>query len=533
MPEPGAPSLWRPLRVIGFRALCSAQLLVNIAVWCHTVAAQWVLIDRDSSTALVASVQTAITIPFFLVAVPAGVLSDSLDRRRVLVLMQFGTGAVSAALAFATIGGLAGPVVLLLATALMGTGNAVAIVAWQSLIPELVDRELVPSAATLDGMSFNTGRIAGPAVGGLLLAVIAPSWVFIGDAVVFAVAGLAFWRWAPSRQLGPRRERFGPAIRAGWRFVTNSPPTRRLMARAFWWTFPGSVMWALLPVLAHERLGLSSAGYGGLAASLGIGAVVGAVVLSPIRARLNVNQILALCSFVYAAATAITALVPVVAVVAIVLPLAGAAWVTVLALVMSTAQVSLPVWVRARGIAFVLLVHQGCQAFGALLWGFVGELFGVVPAFLISAVLLGAAAISVRWAGLLPVGLSDTVTVELPPPAGPGPGAGAVRVRVEYCVAPARIEQFRALAGGLGPLRRSIGVSNWVLEPADLGSGRVVETFLVPSWEEYVLQESVRWTSAGKQVRDQVEALADGPPSVRWTLATAPTRAADSAASPS
>jgi MFS family permease len=352
-------------------------------------------------------VQTAITLPFFLLALPAGVLADAFERRRVLVSMQLSVAALSLTLAGFALAGHVSLAGLLVATLGMGAAYATSIVAYQSLIPEMVDRSLVPAAATLDGMSFNAGRIVGPALGGVLLAFAAPHWIFLANAVIFAVAGLCFWRWSPVRASIPVRESIGRAFRSGLVYMRRDPPMRRLLLRVFLWTLPASLIWALLPLIAHQELGLGARGFGALFASLGVGAVVGGVILQPVRARLTPNAVLAWASVAYGTAFYVVAAVPNVGAVAVALTVAGAAWITVLSMTMALAQVSLPPWVRARGLAIVLLVHQGCQALGSLLWGVVADLVGVPRALVVAGTVLVLGAVSLRWLGLRAMGGPD------------------------------------------------------------------------------------------------------------------------------
>jgi MFS family permease len=397
-------SLWRPLRVTVFRAVWAAQMASNMAIWMHTVSAQWVLTTGGARSTLVAAVQTAMTLPFFLLALPAGVLADAFERRRVLVSMQLVAAAVSLVLAGFALTGHIDLTGVLVATLGIGAASATSIVAYQSLIPEMVDRPLLPAAATLDGMSFNAGRIVGPAFGGALLAVVAPAWVFLLNGIVFVVAALTFRRWSPVPRSTAVREKLGRAFRSGVGYVRHNPPMRRLLLRVFLWTLPASLIWALLPLIAHDELGLDSAGFGRLFASLGVGAVIGGVVLQPVRARLGVNPVLAGASLVYGTAFLVVAATDSVPVVATALGLAGASWITVLSMTMALAQTSLPPWVRARGLAIVLLVHQGCQALGALLWGVVADLLGVTQALTIAGTVLVLGGVSVRWLGLRAMG---------------------------------------------------------------------------------------------------------------------------------
>src|SRR5918997_4954317 len=93
-----AVGAWSPLRIAAFRALWLAQLGSMIGTWMQTVGAQWLLVDEPNAATLVALVQTAGLLPMLLLALPAGVLADSFDRRRLLVVLQSLTAAVGVVL---------------------------------------------------------------------------------------------------------------------------------------------------------------------------------------------------------------------------------------------------------------------------------------------------------------------------------------------------------------------------------------------------------------------------------------------------
>jgi MFS family permease len=123
------------LRIAAFRALWLAQLGSMIGTWMQTVGAQWLLVDAPDASTLVALVQTAGLLPMLLFALPAGVLADSFDRRRLLVGVQLATMVVGIVLAGLTFAGEVAPALLLSFTFLLGAGAAVSLPAWQALIP--------------------------------------------------------------------------------------------------------------------------------------------------------------------------------------------------------------------------------------------------------------------------------------------------------------------------------------------------------------------------------------------------------------
>ncbi|GAA1270382.1 hypothetical protein GCM10009609_36850 [Pseudonocardia aurantiaca] len=197
-----------PLRHRVFRALWVAQFVANIGTWAQLVAAQWLMGDLIQSGLAVALVQTAMTLPVFLLVVPAGALGDIVDRRVLLFTGQFVMALAAGCLAAFTALGTVSPGLLLGMTAALGVGQALSVPSFQAVQPELVGRRNIEAAALLNGANGNLARAVGPALGGLLIAAAGPEAAFALNAASFigVLAVLAAWRrvrshlsrWAPS-----------------------------------------------------------------------------------------------------------------------------------------------------------------------------------------------------------------------------------------------------------------------------------------------------------------------------------------------
>src|SRR5689334_8170105 len=291
---PAPPSAWAPLRIAAYRNLWLALLASNIGTWMQTVGAQWLLVEQSGSDTLVAVVQTASTLPIVLLALPSGALADTLDRRRLLIAVQGFLVAVGVLLTVLTVAGHMPASLLLTLTFALGAGQALTAPAWQAVIPELVPRAQLASASALGAISMNVARAAGPAIAGLLVAQISVAAVFALNAatfVAFAVV-LVFWR----REAGDSdrvAEPFVAALKAGGRYVRHSPIMRRMLLRTALFIGPGVCLWALLPLVASDRLGFGAGGYGLLLAAVGLGAVAGAPLMPRLRAKLSDNLLFA------------------------------------------------------------------------------------------------------------------------------------------------------------------------------------------------------------------------------------------------
>jgi predicted MFS family arabinose efflux permease len=380
-------SAWAPLRLFPvFRALWIAQFVSNVGTWMQTVGAQWLLVDR--SPLLVSLVQTASTLPIVLLTLPAGAWADLADRRRLLLGAQVAMFVAAAALAATTFLGAVSPALILALTFALGCGNAVASPAWQAIQPDLVDRGLLPQAAALNGLNMNVARAVGPAIGGFVVAAVGAGWVFALNAVSFIGIAAVVVGWRPPERgdTGPR-ERLGEALRAGGRYVRHALIVRRLLYRAILFIPAAGAVWALLPVVAARNLRLGSAGYG-LMLGWSIGAVAGAVVMPRLRAKVGSARLVSGAMVVTAAAMVVVGTAGSTVLAAVALLPVGASWIAVMSSLNSGLQLALPNWVRARGLAYYLVVFQGAQAVGAVIWGAVADATSVTTALLVAAAVL-------------------------------------------------------------------------------------------------------------------------------------------------
>ena len=157
---------WYPLRNRTFRALWIAMLISNIGTWMHDIGAGWHMPSLSASPLMVALVQTATTLPMFALALVAGALADSFDRRRYLIVTQCWLLVVAATLGVLTLSNLTSATVLLAMTLLMGIGSAMMMPAWSAVTPNVVPRDALREAIALNSLSINLARAIGPAIAG-------------------------------------------------------------------------------------------------------------------------------------------------------------------------------------------------------------------------------------------------------------------------------------------------------------------------------------------------------------------------------
>lgn len=495
-----------------FATLLTVQLVNAVAVWSHVVVVQWTLTTRGESATVVALAPAAMALPFLALSLPVGAVVGFASRERMQAIAMVAS-AVSAATG-AALSALEVDHAALLIVSVVVVGSALVVVgvAWQSLLPDLVHRGLLPSATVLDGAIYNVARAVGPLLAGIGLGLAGPARTFLATSALFATGAVVFLlveHRRPGRR-GPRRPVLGEIV-GGLRFARYSPWTRRLLLRMVMFGLPASALWALISLVVHDRLGLGSRGFGLVMALVGSGAVVATFVLPPLRLRLHVATFAALGSAVYAVTLLVMGLGTSAVLVGGVLVLGGLAWVGVQSTWMMLAHQALPDWVRPRIIALLLFLFQGTQAVGSLLWGVAADLLGL-PAALVTA----AGVMLVSILVLLRAGLGSSVGIE-PDPAEPDEALHAVLatahdgqlvVRYAYEVSPGRGDEF---ARGMAQLRLSrlrLGARHWSLGPHPERAGTFVETYWVSGREELLEQETVRLTAPEQRLRAAVRSVA-------------------------
>jgi predicted MFS family arabinose efflux permease len=471
----------------------SAQFVSNVGSWMQTVGAQWLMLTLTGSAAYVALVQTAASLPIVLFAVLAGTIGDLVDRRRFLLVTQTMMLVAATALGFLAIAGLVSPWLLLGLIFAVGTGQALTSPTWQTLQPELVSPDERPQAISLGAVNQNLARAVGPAIGGLVLAATSAGTVFLINAATFlaVLVVIGWWRSTPPERALPR-EHAGEAMRAGARYVAASPALRAILLRAGVFIFFASSIWALLPLAARSQLHLGSGGYGLLLGCVGVGAVAGAAVLPQLRGRLTPGAELMAGSLGLACVALVVGYVHVTAVVAVALAVGGLAWILALSTLNSLYQLSLPQWVKARGMSFYLIVFQGGNAVGSAVLGIIAERVGLPPTLLVAAAGLALgplAGLRYRFQPIPAQQLAPAADWPQPILTGEdGTPAGPVMVSVEYIAQSGREADLLAALRDARFSRRRTGASSWRVWQDSAEPKRILEQFVVASWQEHLRQ---------------------------------------------
>lgn len=526
--QPSPAAVWSalaPLRLPAFRSLWTAVLASNLGTWMQVVGAQWFLVHEANAALLVALVQFVDTFPNVAFAFLGGILADTFDRRRLLIVFNLFLTAVGVLLAVLTVLGLMSPPLLLTFTFLLGTASVVSLPAYQSLVNDIVPRAQLASAAALASMSLNLGRAVGPAIAGLLIAQAGVSVVFALNAATFLFYALVVIAWRPRlplRQGHP--EPFVPALLAGARYVRHSLEVKQILLRTALFVVPYSALHALLPVAATQRLGLDARGYALLLTAFGIGAIGGGLLLPRVNARLSIHQVLAVGGIAQTVAMVVVVAIPNVWPLIPVLLLAGSASILVLSNISAALQLFLPAWVRGRGLAVYQMVLFGSVGAGSLAFGLIAHHVGVFAAMIVAAAAMATGTASIRiWAFPDVSGVNRTAwswpEPRLAPELEPEEG-GAVMVTLTYTVPPQSQQAFIAGMELIRRARLATGAVQWGLFRDMEAPQQFTEVFVVASWEEHLRQHRDRLTVAEKELEARVQAFSTTEPTPKHYLET-------------
>ncbi|HTZ53633.1 MAG TPA: MFS transporter [Candidatus Acidoferrum sp.] len=506
---------WAPFTYKAFAVIWIATVVSNIGGWMYSAAAGWLMTDLTTDPLLVSLVQVANTLPLFMFALPAGALTDIVDRRKLLIAGEAANTIVPGIFAVMVWTNHVSATSLLVFMFLIGVFGTLTSPAWQAVTPELVPKSSLSAAISWNSVGVNVSRAIGPALAGAIIGPLGIAAPFVVDAVsnLGVNAAIVWWREPKKPTSGLPVERFGGALRLGFRYARNNPALGSTLGRCVAFFLFASSYWALLPLVARNQIHAGPQIYGILLGAIGLGAVGGSFALPKLKERIGPDRLVGVASIGTAIALVLfgVAREPLVALVACIM--AGVSWIVAIATLNVSAQVALPDWVRGRGLAIYITVMFGAMTLGSALWGEFAAVAGLPLAhFASAAALLLAIPLSWRWKLQRGAQFDLTPSMSWPPPivsddvevdASDGP----VLVTVEYRLAGEESrEPFLANLTWLRRERLRDGAFAWGIFEDTAKRGRFLETFEVDSWAEHLRQHE-RVTHADEAVQQNIRTL--------------------------
>ena len=514
LPPASRPSPWA---CAPYRLLLGAWLGANVCMSMHEATSAWLMASLGASALVVALLQSAASLPSFMLAMPSGALTDLVDRRRILVVAQALMSVVGLVLGVALLAGLASPGILLAGAFAVGVTLALRLPAHSALVQEVLPRASLPRAVVWNGAAMNAARTIGPVIAGAIIASAGPAFAFLAMGLAMLVVTVVLARWPRPRTPASTlpSERFIGAMRVGLQFARETPAVRAALIRGGCYFLTAVALVALLPVVVRDRLGAGPNTYTLLFGLFGLGAVALAFTIGVLRQRLSRDGMIATGIVLQTGAALAFALTTNVAILAVAMVASGFAWISVAASLGVTAQLALPAWVRGRGLAAVQMAYMGGGTFGALLWGQIATTWNLQTAFVAAAV--ATAVVNFVLARRYPVSTlrEENLTpsrhwrepeVAMPVEHDEGP----VQVMVEYLIEPKNADAFVELMQASRRSRLRAGASSWALFRDPANPGRYVEQWVEESWLE-LLRHRDKATEAERELRDAKRAFHVGP----------------------
>jgi MFS family permease len=501
------PAALVPLRHANFRLLWCANVITALGTWMQNTGAGWLMTTLSPDAFSVSLVQAATIVPTFLLALPAGALADTVDRRRFMIGCQIWTMLAASTLAVLTYAHAIDAAGLIALTFAIGIGTAMYQPGWGATVPEVVPRHDLVQAIALNGIGFNLARALGPALGGVLVVFGGPALAFILFALSFLASIAALFAWRRHRRRGSLPpEHFLSAMRAGMQFVRHTPAMRAAITRSVAYFLPCAAPWAMLPLIVREQLGLGAGSFGLLLGVMGVGGVTSGMLLPRMRFYAGRGAIVLLATLFSAAGMACIAATHHWGPAALGMFLFGIGWVAASSTAQAAAQLVAPAWVRARALAIYQLAFNGALAFGSLLWGWVGDRFGLQTAMLLGAVAAAAMAFGVRGFGLDSSAVTPAPAPTPPEPEAPAPelalqlpaSRGRIMEIMFYRVAPRDRTAFLAAMQEVQHVRGRAGAMEWRLYEDVAHPEGWLEVWAMQNWTDH-LREAIRLSEEDKR----------------------------------
>ncbi len=406
-----APFRWRAFRWIWLASVGSA-----FGALIQMIASAWLMTELTDSHKLVALVQAAVTMPMLIFGIGFGVIADNHDRRKVMLSAHLLMVAMAILLATLAWLDLVRPWTLLLITAMLGTGFALNAPAWQASVRMMVPRGDVPQAVSLNAIAFNLARTMGPALGGILLSIQGPAFVFTINALCYSIMVVALLRWRPKVPRRDKRSRLIPSITEALRYSVQNSPLRRVLARGFAFGLGSCAFQALIPIVAREQLRGNEVRFGLLMGAFGIGSIITAVWISKVRLRFGPETIVTVGMISTAVAVIGLSIAPSLGIALFTAALAGAGQVATMTSLNVAIQMRLPDEILGRGLSIFQALVFGGIALGSWIWGTISDYQGLSISLWTSAAWLLASLFVLRIIAPMPkIGEDDFSTPNEPP----------------------------------------------------------------------------------------------------------------------
>lgn len=379
--------MFHSLKVRNFRIYWFGMLISLIGTWIQTTAQSWLVFQLTHSAFLLGFVGFLSTIPLLLFSLFGGVLADRVSKKKILIGTQNAFMLLAFLLAALTQLRLISPVQIMIIAFLNGAVMAFDAPARQAVVVELVGKAHLPNAIALNSVAFNSSRIIGPALAGILVASIGMSGCFYINGVSFLAVIIALLLIRVNGAVQERsRKPVVKDLKEGLDYVRSNRIILVLITMVGIVSLFGLSYVILMPVFANDILGVGVKGLGLLMSSAGLGALIGALILARLGDFKYKGKFLVYSSLIYSVSLVLFSLSKGLLLSLAVLVLLGCTSVTSVALINTILQSRVPDAFRGRVMSVFMITFAGFMPFGNLIAGSLSQALGVSFTILISGV---------------------------------------------------------------------------------------------------------------------------------------------------
>jgi len=402
-----------PLKEPLFRKVWGSSFISNIGAWMYNVGVSWLSATMSASPLIISLMQTASSLPSFLFSYLAGVTSDRVDRRKLIIGIQLTLFAVFVALIIFTWLGWLNIYLLLVFTFLIGTCTAFVTPVWDSVTPEIVSTENLKPAIAMEGVNFNLARAVGPALGGVFITAWGILSVFIFNAFSALAPIFGVYGWKNKATPAPTNT-FRESAREGLQAIRKNKPFRLLLVRTLSFTAFVSTLFALLPQLSTYEWHQTNKQFTFLWVSLGLGALLGSYLLSLIKKSVKPANIIYFSCLLVASCLFLLTTTTNTYLLYLILFITGIGWIIAIATINVLAQELSPAPYKGRFLSVNTTVFQGSLALSSAGWGWLATQISTLQVFEIAAISM--ALLSTLVVFLLPMSPEADATIVTPVP---------------------------------------------------------------------------------------------------------------------
>jgi MFS family permease len=376
------------MRHRNYQLYFGGQLISNIGTWMQIIAQAWVVYQIGHSELTLGLVAFASAIPTLLISPWGGVVVDRVSRRTLLMLTQSGAMLLAFVLAALTFTNVIKEWHVIVLAALLGVVNAFDAPARQSIVPELVGKRDLPNAIALNSLMFNSARVIGPAIAGMMLAVVGAAWCFTLNGISFLAVLIGLWlmKLPPHQNIQHTTSPWQQLV-SGVQYAAGNREISGLILLSLVFSLFGISYFTVMPAFVEKILHQGAVAYGWVNAASGLGAVTGALILANRASNGKRGQLLVFTNILFPLvliAFSFTTFYPLSLVLAYGL---GAGFMVQFTTINTLLQTRVEDKFRGRVMGLYTITFFGFAPFGNLMIGALGEKLGLSFAMTLFAVL--------------------------------------------------------------------------------------------------------------------------------------------------